>query len=155
VEETELRLLPAGFRSIDMWNWLLGVNDWLEARSHLYVATRYAIRRTFDPEGVARDGMPIALDRSRITGEHLDKTARAIALRAAEAQKAGPATLVVIIPVMNQVLDPRGERLAAVFKQVGGDIDMDQVSERFVPRVEKLPGVSRVVDLVQPLRHTA
>ena len=155
VTAPELRLLPTGFRSVDLWNWFLGLNDWLAARSHLYVATRYAVRREIDPEGVERYGIPIALLRSRLTDELLDETARAISFSGAAAQKAGTPLLVVVIPVKNQVLDPRGERLSAAFARVRDEIDMDQVSKRFVPRIAGLPGVTRVVDLLEPLRAAA
>lgn len=150
-----LEWLPHTLSWQGLFDWLYPVNEWLEARSHLYVALRTAIRRLLDPEGVSRYGIPVALLRSQLSETHVRETARAVELVAEAAARAGSPLLVTVIPVQNQVLDPSGEKLLARYQGLRGDIDMDLVAERFLPRLAGLPGEVRVVDLLPPLRERA
>ena len=81
--------------------------------------------------------------------------ARVVERIARDAQAAGIPLLVNVIPLQNQVLDPKGESLASRFPALREDLDMDLVSLRFVPRVSALAGVDRVVDLLPWLRAHA
>jgi hypothetical protein len=155
VSRPQIHWLPAGLSPKDLWSWLYPMNEWLEARSHLYVASRYAALRLLGFDDVRRYGVPAALLRSGLSDVHVGETLRLIARIARDAETAGVPLLVVVIPLQNQVLDPRAESLASRFPAQREDLDMDLVAQRFVPRIGELAGVRRVVDLLPYLRAHA
>lgn len=150
-----LRWLPGTLSREGLFNWLYPVNEWLEARSHAYVALRTSMRRILDPEGVSRWGIPTVILRSRLTDVHLHESARSIALVAEAAARAQTPLLVTVIPVHNQVLDPDGTALLARYPALRGDLDMDLAAKRFLPLLQGLPGRVHVVDLLPGLRAHA
>jgi hypothetical protein len=155
VTRPQVHWLPAGLSPKELWNWLYPMNEWLEARSHLYVASRYAALRLIGFDDVRRYGVPVALLRSGLTERHVVETTRVVERIAHDAEAAGVPLLVVVIPLQNQVLDPKAESLASRFPALREDLDMELVSQRFVPRIGKLVGVGQVVDLLPYLRAHA
>ena len=155
VQRQPLRWLPAGLTGDDLHDWFYPFNSWLESHSHAYVAGRFGIRRFRDPGDVGIYGVPKALRRSRLTPQFLDETTRGVRAIGAAAHAAGSRYLVLIIPFRSQVLDPKGERLLASFPALRGDLDMDQVTVRFLPRLEAAVEIDAVVDLLPVLRERA
>jgi len=155
VTRPQVHLLPAGLSATDLFNWLYPFNEWLEARSHLYVASRYAVLRLIGYDDVRRYGVPAALLRSGLTERHVSETARVIERIGHDAQASGVPVLVNVVPLQNQVLDPKGESLASRFPALREDLDMDLVSQRFVPRISGLAGIDRVLDLLPFYREHA
>ena len=154
IRRRPLRLLPAGLSQQALEDWFYPVNQWLESRSHAYVALRFAIRNMSDPGDVGVYGLPVALVRSRLTPRLLQETARSFALMADEVRHARSTLVITIVPIRNQVTDPTGARVRAAFPKLADEIDMDLVQKEFVPRLAELPGVS-TVDLLPVLRETA
>jgi hypothetical protein len=156
VQRYEASLLPAGLSVEALREWLAPWNQWLESRSHAYVALRYALRRhVLDRGDVGIYGVPRSLRPSKLPAKWLDETARGVRRVGEIAHRHGARLLVVVIPHRSQVLDPDGARLLASMPELDGDLDMDLVSREFVPRLEALPQVDRVVDLLPPLRARA
>ena len=120
--------------------WLHPYDQWLESRSHAYVALRFAIRSWRDPGDVGIYGLPIALVSDRLTGDILDSTVQAFALMADEAARAHAAFMVTVVPVPVQVLDASGEKLRRTFPALATTIDMDLVQKAFVPRLAACAG---------------
>jgi hypothetical protein len=149
------RLLPGGLSLGDLSEWLYPFNEWLESRSHLYVAGRSAVRKLLDYDDVKRYGIVPALRRSGLSETLVSETLRAVARVADETRAAKVPLLVVVIPLSNQVLDPRAESLRSRFPELGDDLDMNLVAERFVPALSRLPGVDQVVDLLPSFRARA
>ena len=129
------------------------VNRWLGSHSHAYVAALLAVRRLADPS-TRLTGLGDALRRSTLRGRLLKETVRGIQLVSDEAERAESALLLVVIPNRTQVMDPRGARIVALFPSFEGDVDMNLVTHRFVPRVEKIRNVE-IVDLLPRLREHA
>lgn len=152
VQRRPLRLLPAELSAKGLYDWFYPYNAWLESHSHAYVALRFAIRRFRDPGDVGLYGVPRALRKSQLTEPYLDETARGVKLVAEAARARGARVLVVVIPERSQVLDPDGERLAQGLPLVADDIDMDLTTRLLVPRLEAIPEVDAVVDLLPILR---
>ena len=152
VQRRPLRLLPAGLSAEALFDWFYPFNAWLESRSHAYVALRFAIRRFRDPGDVGLYGVSRALRKSQLTPAFLDETARGVRLVAEAAHQYGARVLVVVIPERNQVLEPDGARLLRAIPGLAGDIDMDLTSREFVPRLEAIAAIDRVVDLLPILR---
>ena len=152
VQRRPLRLLPAQLTAKGIYDWFYPYNAWLESRSHAYVALRFAIRRFNDPGDVGLYGVPRALRKSQLTPAFLDETARGVRLAAEAAHLHAARVLVVVIPERSQVLDPDGARLEQGLPKLAGDIDMDLIKREFVPRLEAIDAVDRVVDLLPILR---
>lgn len=151
VWEQPVRLLPRGLDAASLVEWLYPVNQWLESRSHAYVAARFAIRNARDPGDVGIYGLPIAVVRERLTPAVVAATTGAFQAIAALTQARGTALLVTVVPVRSQVLDVSGERLRRTFPALAGQIDVDLVQAEFVPRLQAIEGV-RTVDLVPAFR---
>lgn len=147
-----IRLLPDGLDTDSLVRWLHPFDQWLESRSHAYVATRFAIRNARDPGDVGIYGLPIAIVRDRLTPPILEATTRALALMAQHASGHGTPFLVTVVPVPVQVLDRDGARLRKVFPALASSLDMDLVSHAFLPGLARVPGVTGVVDLLPVLR---
>ena len=147
-----IRVLPEGLDADALVRWLHPFDQWLESRSHAYVATRFAIRNARDPGDVGIYGLPVAVVRDRFTPAMVDATCQAFALMADEASRAGVPFLITIVPARMQVLDPDGTRLKTVFPALASSIDMDLVSNSVAPRLATFDGVSGVVDLLPVLR---
>ena len=152
VQRRPLRLLPAGLSAEALFDWFYPFNAWLESRSQAYVALRFAIRRFRDPGDVGLYGVTRALRKSQLTAPWLDETARGVRLVAETAHEFGARVLVVVIPDRSQVLDPDGARLLRAMPGLAGDVDMNLTSREFVPRLEAIAAVDRVVDLLPILR---
>jgi hypothetical protein len=150
-----VRLLPEGLDADSLVRWLHPYDQWLESRSHAYVALRFAIRNLRDPGDVGMYGLPIALVRDRLTDEILDATTRAFELMAEEVAHTGGLLLVTTVPVRVQVLDPSGTKLRQWFPSLASAIDMDLVGKALVPRLQRITGVVAVVDLLPALRKQA
>jgi lysophospholipase L1-like esterase len=133
---------------------LFSLNRWLGTHSHAYVATLLAIRHVRERITEYSGHGSKALRRSALRRRLLDETARGIRLIADEAERAGSRLLVVIIPHWSQVLDPLGARLVEMFPRFAGDVDMNMVSKRFMPRVRAIPNVVSI-DLLPFLRARA
>ena len=155
VTRPEIHWLPRGLSGKDLWDWIYPMNEWLEGHSHLYVAIRFAAMRLLRFDDVGRYGVPAALRQSGLTEAHLAVTTGLIERIGRDAQAAGVPLLVDVIPLENQVLDPRAESLGSRFPALREDLDMDLVSRRFVPRISQLAGVDRVLDLLPYLREHA
>jgi len=147
-----IRLLPPSFDEDGLVRWLHPFDQWIESRSHAYVALRFAIRNARDPGDVGIYGLPIAVVRDHLTPAILDATTRAFTLMADETRRSGAPLLLTIVPARVQVLDPQAERLRRVFPALASSLDMDLVSKTFVPRVQGITGIARVVDLLPILR---
>jgi hypothetical protein len=152
VQRRPLRWLPAALTARALHDWFYPLNAWLESHSQAYVALRFAIRRVGDPGDVGLYGVSRGLRTSQLTEPYLEGTARGVALAAAEAHAHGARFLVVVIPHRSQVLDPDGATLARAMPQLADDIDMDLTSRLLVPRLEAIPDVDAVVDLLPILR---
>ena len=155
VWEQPVRRLPDGFDADALVRWLHPLDQWVESRSHAYVALRFAIRNLRDPGDVGIYGLPIALVRGRLTGDVLDATTRSFALMADEVARAGGTFIVTVVPAQVQVLDPTGAKLRRAFPTLASDIDVDLVQKTFVPRLQSTTGVAAVVDLLPTLRTDA
>lgn len=155
VWEQPVRLLPDGVDAAALVRWLHPYDQWLESRSHAYVALRFALRTWRDPGDVGIYGLPLALVSDRLTGAILDSTVQAFALMAGEAARARTAFLVTVVPVPVQVLDASGETLRRTFPALAATIDMDLVQQAFVPRLQRVPAIAAVVDLLPRLRVQA
>jgi hypothetical protein len=155
VQRYPFRLLPAGFSQQALKDWFAPFNQRLESSSHAYVALRFAIRRVIDRGDIGIYGVPVSLRRSKLTPAWLDETARGVRLIGEAAHAHGAKLLVVLIPHRSQALDSDGARLLASMPELAGDLDMELVSREFVPRLEAIPEVDGVVDLLPPLRARA
>lgn len=155
VQRKPLRLLPAEWSPRGVRDWFYPYNAWLESRSHAYVALRAAVRRLQDPGRVGQFGVPLCVQPSRLGEAMLDETTRGVRGVAERAARAGTPLGVVLVPHWSQVLDPGGERLLQGLPHLAGDVDMDLVRRRFVPRLEAIPEVAEVVDLLPLLRERA
>ncbi len=152
VQRRPWRLLPSGLSAEALFDWFYPMNAWLESHSHAYVAVRFAIRRLRDPGDAGLYGVSRALRRSLLTQKHLDETTRGVRLVAEAARAHGARVLVLVIPERTQVTDPQGEKILRAMPALEGDLDMDQTSREFVPRLEALAEVDRVIDLLPILR---
>ncbi len=155
VWEQPVRLLPEGLDAEALVRWLHPYDQWMESRSHAYVALRFAVRTLRDPGDVGIYGLPIALVRDRLTDTVLDATTRSFAMMADEAVHAHAAFVVTILPVPVQVLDPAGTKLRRTFPSLASVIDMDLVQTTFVPELQRTAGVASVVDLLPSFRRHA
>jgi hypothetical protein len=155
VQRKPLHLLPRGLSAAALYDWFYPYNAWFESRSHAFVAARFAIRRFQDPTGAGPGGVLRCMRPSLLSDAILDETARGIRLIAEEVERGGAALLVVLVPFQSQVLDPTGERTLSAFPQLEGDLDMDLVSDRLVPRLEPIDGIAALVDLLPFLRERA
>ena len=131
-----------------------GVNRWLASHSHAYVATIVAMRRSEAEPTELLGGRSNALRRSALRARLLDETTRGIRQISKVVRRRGSRLLVVVIPHRAQVLDPQGTQLIELIPKFAGDVDMDLVRKRFVPRLESMPGVE-VIDLLPILRERA
>jgi hypothetical protein len=147
-----IRLLPERLDADALVRWLHPFDQWLESRSHAYVAMRFAIRNARDPGDVGIYGLPLAVVRDRLTPSIVDATCRSFALMAEAASRAEASMLITIVPARVQVLDADGSRLEKIFPALAGSIDMDLVTNSVAPRLAHLAGVSGVVDLLPVLR---
>jgi hypothetical protein len=154
VWERPLRLLPRGLDEGSLFDWFYPYNQWLESRSQLYVALRFAVRNLRDPGDVGIYGLPIAVVRNRLTLQILDATTRSFQLIADETRRAGSKLLITVVPDRTQATDPTGRRIRAAFPAIADQIDMDLVQEKFIPRLRAIGGVT-VVDLLPTLRAEA
>lgn len=155
VQRQPILLLPEGVRLDQLRKWFYPYNSWLESRSHAYVALRYTIRRFRDPGDVGIYGVSRSLRPSRLTDQYLDETARGIGIIARLAKDAGARVLVSVLPTRAQVLDPDGSRLLRGLPRLRGDIDMNLVSDKFVPRLRAVEEIDAVVDLLPLFRARA
>lgn len=155
VQRRPWRLFPAGLSLQAIWDWAYPMNSWLESRSHLYVATRSAIRRALDRGDVGIYGVPETLRKSKLTPALLDGTARGIALVAQEAHAHGARFLVVVHPHRAQVLDPDGAEIARALPALASDLDMNAASEELMSRLGSVPEVDRAIDLLPVFRAHA
>ena len=155
VWEQPVQLLPDGVNAAALVRWLHPYDQWIESRSHAYVALRFAIRTWRDPGDVGIYGLPLALVSDRLTGDMLDGTVQAFALMAGEAARVDAAFIVTIVPVPVQVLDASGVKLRRTFPALATSIDMDLVQKAFVPRLTRVPAIAAVVDLLPVLRAHA
>jgi hypothetical protein len=155
VAQPVVHLLPRGLSPHALFEWLYPFNEWLESRSHLYVGLRYAARRLLGHDEANLYGIAPAMRRSGLSEKLVSETLRDVSRIAEETHRAHVPLLVVLIPINNQVLDPRGDSLRSRFPELGDDLDMNLVAERFVPRLAALPGVDQVVDLLPYLREHA
>jgi hypothetical protein len=155
VQRRPLRLLPAGLSAQALYDWFYPLNAWLESHSHAYVAVRFAIRRFRDPGDAGLYGVSRGLRRSMLTPQVLDETTRGVRLIAEAAHAHGARVLVLVIPERTQVTDPKGEKILRAMPALAGDLDMDLTTREFVPRLEQLAEVDRVVDLLPVLRANA
>ena len=155
VWEQPVRLLPDGVDAAALVRWLHPYDQWLESRSHAYVALRFAIRTWRDPGDVGIYGLPLALVSDRLTDKILDSTVRAFALMAGEAARSRAVFLVTVVPVPVQVLDAAGEKLRRTFPALAATIDMNLVQQTFVPRLQRVPAIAAVVDLLPRQRVQA
>lgn len=149
-----MKLFPDGLSEADLHNWFHPYDQWIESRSHLYVATRFAIRKLIDEGDVGQYGIPVAVTRSRMTDNVVNETTRALSMIADAARASGTKMVLTVVPFRNQVTDPDSKVLAAAFPSMAGDLDMHLPQEVLIPRWEKLEGVT-VVDLLAPLAADA
>jgi hypothetical protein len=152
VQKRPVRLLPAALSAEALFDWFYPMNAWLESRSHAYVAVRFAIRRFRDPGDAGLYGVSRGLRRSQLTPIFLDESARGVRLIAEAAHQHGARMLVLVIPERTQVVDPKGEKIVRAMPALAGDLDMDLTSREFVPRLEAIPEIDRVIDLLPILR---
>jgi hypothetical protein len=143
-----LRLLPAGLSRREFRDWLYPLNQWLESRSHAWIAVREVIRAT-----VFGDFVWAIIQPSRFDAKQAEPALRAVRGVAEQANHAGAPLLVVLVPISVQVLDPRAEAYLQRRPELAGDIDMDLGSRLIVPHLQELD--ARVVDLLPGLRARA
>ncbi len=155
VQRRPFRLLPPSLDLKGLGEWFYPFNSWLEGQSHAYVALRFAIRRLQDPGDVGIHGVPISLRSSSLTEDWLATTASSAELAAEAAEAAGARFVVAVIPHRSQVLDPQAEKLLRGLPRLEGDIDMELVKRKFVPRLRASGDVDAVVDLLDYLRAHA
>ncbi len=149
VSQAPLRLLPRSLHPRAIFNWFYPINQWLEMRSHAYVAIRGALRKR-----LRKLIVPDALQPSRLTPEVVAESLEPVREIAHLTRDAHTPLLVVLIPMDKQVLDPLGVELRQTAPQVVGDLDMDLTSRRVLPALLAIPGV-HVLDLLPALRAQA
>ena len=152
VQYQPVRLLPDGLDEKAIRDWFYPWNSLLESHSQFYVAGRYAIRRFMDPGHVGIYGVPDVVRRSVFGKALRDGTARGLEEIAQEAHRHGARMLVSVVPHVTQVKDPDGSVLVHGLPKLAGDIDMDMSSREFVPQLQAIPEIDRVVDLLPPMR---
>lgn len=155
VQRRPVHLLPEGVGLQELQNWFYPYNSWLESRSHAYVAIRFAIRRFQDPGEVGIYGVSRCLRPSRLTQNYLEETSRGLAVISRIAAESGARVLVSVLPTQSQVLDPDGRRLIHGLPRLRGDIDMNLVSERFLPLLRSIREIDAAVDLLPLFRQRA
>lgn len=146
---------PRGISKKDLAEWFAPVNKRLETKSHAYVAVRNLLRDIIDPERVTRMGIPPGIRKSEFTNRRVNETTRAVELIAGMAAVRNIPLVVVVIPNIMQVLDPKGVALMDKYPLLQKDIDMDMISERLVPAIRGVRGVADVVDMLPCFRESA
>jgi hypothetical protein len=150
VQRLPFRALPTSFTARGVLEWLYPWNQWLESRSHAYVALRAALRSLRRASGLSP--VPMSIQRSRLTPETVNESASALARIHAVATARGARMILCLIPEQEQVLDPGAEALR--WRLAGGPVDMDLPQKVFLPRVRRIEGLL-VVDLLPRLRESA
>ena len=151
VQNKPFRLLPASLDENSLRNWAYPYNQLVEKYSHFYVLLRHTIRMMQVRGDTDIWGLPGSLRRSAMTDELLDTVAGGIERITAMARARGWPVLLVNIPYRAMVTDPDGVLLREGFPWAADDIDTDAVVERFLPRLQRIDGLS-VVDLIRPMR---
>lgn len=149
-----MKLLPDGLSTADLHHWFHPYDQWLESRSHLYVATRFAVRKLIDEGDVGQYGIPVAVTKSRMTDTAVGETTRALSIIADAAKASGTKMLVTVVPFRNQVTDPDSKVLAAAFPSMANDLDMHLTQKLLIPSFEKIEGAT-VLDLLPTLAADA
>ncbi|HXX49152.1 MAG TPA: hypothetical protein VEN47_13060 [Myxococcota bacterium] len=152
VQYEPVRLFPDGLSEKAIWKWFYPWNAWLKSHSEFYVAGRYAIRRFMDPGEVGIYGVPDVVLRSKFDKAQRDGTARGLQEIAQAAHAHGARMLVSVVPHVSQVQDPDGSVLLRGLPKLAGDVDMSMSSTEFVPQLQAIPEIDRVVDLLPAMR---
>jgi hypothetical protein len=149
VRQQELRLLPRSLDAPGVFYWLYAWNQWLESRSHAYVALRNAFKTE-----IRRRRVPAPLQPSRFEPAIVAAALEPVREIAWLARESGTPVLAVLIPLQVQVLDPMGTELRKAVPELAPNLDMDVATRTILPLLVPIEGIE-VIDLLPLLRARA